>query len=333
MRVARASLAATWSATRRLWVPSIMGSEKKRKALALWFLSTWYVSQQAVITPAMSRSLEGGTADEKNYYAPDPHGGSKRLFHTLYESMEAMTCMLHQTLVDLRGADSHGTPCTTPPSTHNTPLPPSHGGGGGGHGNPPPTPAITTPPVPLAPPAPAITTPLSPPVPLAPPAPAYQVTPTPPATPMVPDPNTPPFSCEYASIPYPSRFSTHFALVLLPSRCLILLCSYWRSHPTAIWALIGYWCPLSQIFGMPAASFFGSNPTAVEAMSDARSDGIGALYREGTASFLNSLVDRDFFFTTQQVRDAVNAAVVSHEAAAAQAELFKKANKGHLKHH
>ncbi|KAJ8483943.1 hypothetical protein OPV22_016428 [Ensete ventricosum] len=254
-----------------------MGSEKKRKALALWFLSTWYVSQQAVITPAMSRSLEGGTADEKNYYAPDPHGGN-----------------------------SHGTPCTTPPSTHNTPLPPSHGGGGGGggHGNPPPTPAITTPPVPLAPPAPAITTPLSPPVPLAPPAPAYQVTPTPPATPMVPDPNTPPFSCDY-----------------------------WRSHPTAIWALIGYWCPLSQIFGMPAASFFGSNPTAVEAMSDARSDGIGALYREGTASFLNSLVDRDFFFTTQQVRDAVNAAVVSHEAAAAQAELFKKANKGHLKHH
>ncbi|CAL9764315.1 unnamed protein product [Musa acuminata subsp. burmannicoides] len=276
-----------------------MGSEKKMKALVMWFLLIWYVSQQAVITPAMSRSLEGGTADEKNYYPPDPHGGSKRLFRMLYESMEAMSCMLHQTLVDLRGTDSNGTPCTTPPSTHDappstrgTPLPPSHGGGGGGggHYNPPSTPAITTP--------------LSPPVPLAPPAPAYQVIPTPPATPMVPDPNTPPFSCDY-----------------------------WRTHPTAIWALLGFWCPLSQIFGMPAASFFGSNPSLVEAMSDARSDGIGALYREGTASFLNSLVDRDFFFTTQQVRDAVNAAAVSDEGAAAQAELFKKANKGHLKHH
>ncbi|CAL9121984.1 unnamed protein product [Musa textilis] len=100
-----------------------MGSEKKRKALVIWFLSIWYVSQQAVITPAMSRSLEGGTADEKNYYAPDPHGGSKRLFRMLNESMEAMSCMLHQTLVDLRGADSHGAPCTTPPSTHGTPLP------------------------------------------------------------------------------------------------------------------------------------------------------------------------------------------------------------------
>ncbi|XP_065010596.1 protodermal factor 1-like [Musa acuminata AAA Group] len=243
-----------------------MGSEKKMKALVMWFLLIWYVSQQAVITPAMSRSLEGGTADEKNYYPPDPHGGN-----------------------------SNGTPCTTPPSTHGsppsthgTPLPPSPGGGG--HYNPPSTPAITTP--------------LSPPVPLAPPAPPYQVIPTPPATPMDPDPNTPPFSCDY-----------------------------WRTHPTAIWALLGFWCPLSQIFGMPAASFFGSNPSLVEAMSEARSDGIGALYREGTASFLNSLVDRDFFFTTQQVRDAVNAAVVSDEGAAAQAELFKKANKGHLKHH
>ncbi|RRT47978.1 hypothetical protein BHE74_00002492 [Ensete ventricosum] len=107
-----------------------------------------------------------------------------------------------------------------------------------------------------------------------------------------------------------------------------------QRHPEAILALFGSWCTLGQFFGLPAAYALGRNPSLLEALSNTRADGIGALYREGTASFLNSLVSRSFVFTPRQVRDAFNAAVLSNSAAGAQAELFKKANEGHLvKHH
>ncbi|RWW05569.1 hypothetical protein BHE74_00018520 [Ensete ventricosum] len=109
--------------------------------------------------------------------------------------------------------------------------------------------------------------------------------------------------------------------------------SYWRKHSAAIWGLIGYWGTVGQLFGPPAAAAFGRSLSLPEALANTRADGIGALYREGTASLLNSLASKSFVFSTQQVRDAFNAAVVSDKAAAAQARVFKKANEGHLKHY
>ncbi|URD93114.1 hypothetical protein MUK42_01602 [Musa troglodytarum] len=143
-------------------------------------------------------------------------------------------------------------------------------------------------------------------------APSSQVTTAPPSPTLVPPPATP------ITDSNPSPFT----------------CDYWRTHPEAILALFGFWCTLGQLFGSPAAYALGRNPSVLEALSNTRADGIGALYREGTASFLNSLVSRSFVFTAQQVKDAFNAAVVSNSAATAQAELFKRANEGHLvKHH
>ncbi|KAJ8494052.1 hypothetical protein OPV22_015773 [Ensete ventricosum] len=143
-------------------------------------------------------------------------------------------------------------------------------------------------------------------------APSSQVTTTAPPSPtLVPPPATP------TTDPDPPPFT----------------CDYWRRHPEAILALFGSWCTLGQFFGLPAAYALGRNPSLLEALSNTRADGIGALYREGTASFLNSLVSRSFVFTPRQVRDAFNAAVLSNSAAGAQAELFKKANEGHLVTH
>ncbi|RWW64887.1 hypothetical protein BHE74_00027838 [Ensete ventricosum] len=123
-------------------------------------------------------------------------------------------------------------------------------------------------------------------------------------------------------------------VVFRPCSCFgFPLFSYWRAHPEAILALLGYWCTLGEFFGLPAVSAFGRDPSLLEALSNTRSDGIGALYREGTASLLNSLVHRNFALTTQQVREEFNTAVISEKAAATQAQLFKKANEGHLKHH
>ncbi|WOL14642.1 hypothetical protein Cni_G23423 [Canna indica] len=248
-----------------------MASEMKKKALMMCFLQLMCLLSLS-LTPVLSRSLEGGVADRKDYYSPpDPHGrhghgGSPHGSH-----------------------GSAGTPCTNPPPTGGggssggaSPTAPSYGSGGG---NPPSSPVVITPPSTV---------------------PVYPTLPTPPSTPMfpVPDSNSP-FSCDY-----------------------------WRTHPTAILTLLGYWCPLSQIFGLPNPTLLGSNPTLLEALSNPRSDGISALYRQGTAAYLNSLANRNFFFTSQQVRDALNSALVSDKAAAAQAEVFKRANEGHLvKHH
>ncbi|MFS8027994.1 putative protodermal factor 1 [Helianthus anomalus] len=68
-----------------------------------------------------------------------------------------------------------------------------------------------------------------------------------------------------------------------------------------------------------------------EALSNTRTDGIGALYREGAASLLNSMVNKNFPFTTSYVQDSFLAALRSNKAAAAQAEVFKLANEGRLK--
>ncbi|KVH95855.1 hypothetical protein Ccrd_002072 [Cynara cardunculus var. scolymus] len=58
---------------------------------------------------------------------------------------------------------------------------------------------------------------------------------------------------------------------------------------------------------------------------------IGGTCEEGTASLLNSMVNKNFPFTTSHVRDSFVAAVGSNKAATAQARVFKLANEGHMK--
>lgn len=108
-------------------------------------------------------------------------------------------------------------------------------------------------------------------------------------------------------------------------------CSYWRNHPGVIWGLVGWWGTLGNAFGVTSVPGFGSNFNLQQALSNSRTDGLGELYREGTASLLNSMVYNRFPFTTKQVRDNFVAALGSNHAAAAQARVFKLANEGKLK--
>jgi hypothetical protein len=100
-----------------------------------------------------------------------------------------------------------------------------------------------------------------------------------------------------------------------------------------IWGLLGYWGTMGGVFSPLATSTFGQDLSFPEALRNTRTDGIGALYREGTASLLNSMVSNKFPFTTQQVRDAFLSSLHSNRAAEAQAKVFRKANEGHLIKH
>ncbi|KAF3443492.1 hypothetical protein FNV43_RR13175 [Rhamnella rubrinervis] len=88
---------------------------------------------------------------------------------------------------------------------------------------------------------------------------------------------------------------------------------------------------LGHAFGVTSVPGFGSNFNLQQALSNSRTDGLGELYREGTASLLNSMVYSQFPFTTKQVRDHFVDALGSNNAAAAQARVFKLANEGRLK--
>lgn len=88
---------------------------------------------------------------------------------------------------------------------------------------------------------------------------------------------------------------------------------------------------MGNAFGVTSVPGFGAHLTLQQALSNTRTDGLGALYREGTASLLNSMLNNRFPFTTKQVRESFVAALSSNKAAAAQAHLFKQANEGKLK--
>ncbi|KAI4306030.1 hypothetical protein L6164_029344 [Bauhinia variegata] len=277
--------------------------ERKRSngaSLLLWTLLAGLLSQNLVI-PVMSTTIE----DQKNYYSPDPHSGSPH-------------------------KGSHG----SPPS-HGSGgggyggTPPSHGGGsytptpstppGGNCGSPPhhssptPTPVTPTPSTPSNPPSggggyynsPPPSYGGSPPTPisLSPPT-----TPIDPGTPTIP---TPPY------LPSPTPFTG--------------TCNYWKSHPGIILGLLGWWGTLGSAFGATSFPGFGAGLTLPQALANTRNDGYGALYREGTASFLNSLVNNRFPYNTQQVRERFMTSLSSNKAAAAQAHHFKMANEGRMK--
>lgn len=108
----------------------------------------------------------------------------------------------------------------------------------------------------------------------------------------------------------------------------VINCSYWRTHPTLIWGLFGWLGTVGNSFGMASVPGFGSNMNLLQALSNSRTDAYGDLYREGTASLLNSMVSKSFTYTTNQVRDSFVSALSSDKSAAAQAQLFKLANEG-----
>lgn len=83
--------------------------------------------------------------------------------------------------------------------------------------------------------------------------------------------------------------------------------------------------------GLGGIPGFGPSMNFQQALSNTRTDGIGALYREGTAALLNSMVNKNFPFSTSHVRDSFVAALASNKAAEAQANVFKLANEGELK--
>lgn len=100
-----------------------------------------------------------------------------------------------------------------------------------------------------------------------------------------------------------------------------------------IWGLFGFYgATLGGAFGLPGGGTgFGSQLNLVQALSNTRNDGYGALYREGAASLLNSMVIRRFPFSTNQVRNSFVSALGSNLAAAEQARTFQMANEGQLK--
>ncbi|KFK37128.1 protodermal factor [Arabis alpina] len=192
---------------------------------------------------------------------------------------------------------SHTPPCNcgTPPSHTPTPSHPTPSNPpSGGYYSPPTTPVVVTPPTPIDPGTPIIGG--SPPI----------------------DPGTP--GTPFVPAPFPPFTGT---------------CDYWRNHPTLIWGLLGWWGTVGGAFGTVSTSSiipgFDPHMNLLQALSNTRTDAIGSLYREGTASWLNSMVNTRFPFTTPQVRDHFVAGLSSTKAATKQAHTFKLANEGHLK--
>ncbi|PWA49073.1 hypothetical protein CTI12_AA485000 [Artemisia annua] len=108
--------------------------------------------------------------------------------------------------------------------------------------------------------------------------------------------------------------------------------TFWRNHPTIIWGIFGFFGPtIGSAFGVTTLPGTGAHLNLLQALQNTKPDGISALYREGTASLLNSMVNKNFPYSTSHVKDSFVAAIGSNKAAAAQARVFKLANEGHMK--
>ncbi|XP_042510440.1 protodermal factor 1-like isoform X4 [Macadamia integrifolia] len=294
--------------------------------LFMWALLAVLVSQNLVI-PVMSTNFE----DQRHYYSPSPRtGGTPRDPH---RGPSHGTSPDGSTPSHRSGGSYNPTPSTpstgggggsggyypSPPSSSSggggcSPSPPSSGNGSGGYHPSPPSSGSgsgydPSPPSPgsgagggyyPSPPSSGIgggTPPSTPTV-----TPTIPVV-SPPSTPLFPDPNIP----------------------------IIGTCNFWRTHPGLVWGLLGWWGTVGGVFGVAATPAYGTNLSLQQALANTRRDATGALYREGTASFLNSMINNKFPFTTREVKDSFIRALASNKAAAAQAELFKQANEGRLK--
>ncbi|XP_045824833.1 protodermal factor 1-like isoform X1 [Trifolium pratense] len=275
------------------------------------------LSQHLVI-----QAISNTAGDQKNFKIPDPHSGNPPTGFT--DSL----CPHKNSPSSHSSPPSHGS--SSPPSHGGSSSPPSHGGGyytptpstpSGGCGtspsHDPSTPSTpshnpTTPSNPpssggyyTSPPPSTSNPPIDPPITLTPPSPS---TPIDPGTPTIP---SPPF------LPFTSPFTG--------------TCNYWRTHPQIILGILGWWGNVGHAFGVTSLPGFSPGLTLPQALSNTRTDGLGELYREGTASFLNSLVNHKFPYTTDQVRERFASSLHSNKAAATQAHLFKMANEGKIK--
>ncbi|KAG8070216.1 hypothetical protein GUJ93_ZPchr0006g43063 [Zizania palustris] len=149
------------------------------------------------------------------------------------------------------------------------------------------------------------------------PTPTYGTTPTPsygttPSTPSTPSHDVP-------EVPTKHEF--------------IGSCDYWKNHPDVIIAAIGSLGNIGKTFGAACSMIIGKKLENLhDALSNTGTDGTSALLREGAAAYLNSIVNKKFPFTTQQIKDCIIVAMTSDGAASAQAGIFKKANDFHYKY-
>ncbi|GLT30200.1 hypothetical protein SLA2020_050150 [Shorea laevis] len=320
-----------------------MGRQTSQQASLFLCLLVAGMLSQNLLNPVMSQSFE----DQKNYYSPDPHAGTPPTgHHGTPPSHEGGYTPTPSHGGGYTPTPSHGGGYTPTPSHGGgyTPTPshgggytptPSHGGGytptpshGGGYTPSPSTPSggnCGAPPHEPSTPSTPSYTPSPPhdgggyynsPPPSggsSPPTPVYV---SPPTTPYI-DPGTP-------VTPTPPFFPA-------PSGPFGGTCDFWRNHPGLIWGVLGWWGTVGSSFGVTSIPGFGANTSLQQALSNTRHDGIGALYREGTASLLNSMVNNRFPYTTKQVRENFVAALGSNRAASSQAQIFKLANEGRLK--
>uniref|UniRef100_A0A7N0TJA7 Protodermal factor 1 n=1 Tax=Kalanchoe fedtschenkoi TaxID=63787 RepID=A0A7N0TJA7_KALFE len=283
-------------------------------SLSMWLLVVGLVSQNLLNAVLSSpHSFE----EQKHYYTPAPHAGTPP------------TGSHHRTPAPTGKCEP------TPPKRHKTP-PKHHGGnptpytppGGGGS---PHTPTPYTPPGGGGSPhTPTPSTPRgggyypSPPTSGGSPSPPVV---SPPTTPTpVPNPGTP-------YVPAPETPTTPSTPPFLPDPNTPGTCDYWKHHPTLVWGVVG-WFGLGSLGGaFGHSSLPGISPglTCLDALSNTLTNGYGALYREGTASLLNSVVNHKFPYSTQEVRDHFASGLASNNAAETQAQLFKMANEGKVK--
>ncbi|KAK8672736.1 hypothetical protein V6N13_111099 [Hibiscus sabdariffa] len=307
----------------------------------MWVLVAGLLCQNLVIAVTST-----GLGEQKNYYpSPDPHAGTPPSgSHGTPPSHGSGGSPPSHHGTPSHGGGYHHTPTTpstpsggncgtpphdpTPPTTPSHGSPPSYGGGsppsyGGGSppsygGGSPPSDGGGSPPS-YGGGSPPSYGGGSPPSDGGGSPPTYGggSPPTPSSPPIPIDPGTP-------SISTPPFFPA-------PTPPIGGTCDFWRNHPTLIWGLLGWWGTLGNAFGVTSVPGFGATMSLPQALSNTRTDGLGALYREGTASFLNSMVNHRFPLSTKQVRDSFVSALGSNSAAAAQARVFKLANEGHLK--
>uniref|UniRef100_A0A1J3E3I5 Protodermal factor 1 n=1 Tax=Noccaea caerulescens TaxID=107243 RepID=A0A1J3E3I5_NOCCA len=313
------------------------------KSLTIWALFAALFSQQLFASVA-SISFE----DQKTYYSPpDPSTGTPPSHGGSYTPTPSTPS--HTPPSSNCGSPpydpSPSPPSHTPTPSHHTPTP-SH------HTPTPKTPSHSTPPCNCGTP------------PHDPPTPSHPSTPSRPSTPSHPTPSNPPSGGYYSSPPpstpvvvtpptpivdpgtpiiggspptpiYIDPGTPGTPFVPAPFPPITGTCDYWRNHPTLIWGLLGWWGTVGGAFGTVSSpsSIPGFDPhmNLLQALSNSRTDAIGALYREGTASWLNSMVNNRFPFTTPQVRDHFVAGLSSTKAATKQAHTFKLANEGRLK--
>ncbi|KAI4383372.1 hypothetical protein MLD38_009217 [Melastoma candidum] len=282
-------------------------------ALGLFLLQCGSSISLAAAKPSASSTI--GYEEQKNYYPiPDPSTGG-----TPPSGSSGGRTSTPRTSSPPTGGYHGGSGGTPRPSHghHTTPSPPTS------CGNPPrdpgrPSTSPTTPTYSYPPPPYGGTVT---PTPVVPTSPTPTIVPTMPAppTPITLDPGTP-------TVPAPPFY-------LDPNNNpFIGTYNYWRTHSALVFNIYGFWIPLGTAFGVNGnVPGFPANYNLIQALSNTRGDNLGALYREGTASLLNSIVNSRFPYTTAQVRQRFVTSLGSTGAAGAQARLFKMANEGHMK--